>query len=138
MAKERKKAAAERKSAGSDGAWTRELESIKRYVRDMLRKADKWSPEMSYQVELLASDLLLYRQLRADIMANGVMVVETSREGNVRSRLRPSVQMLRQQSDAVRSDLKVLLMNRALDPGEASGGMELLSSLLEDDVGEEG
>lgn len=135
MEKERTRREARR---ADDEPGRRELESIKRYVRDTLRKAGKWSPEMSYQVELLASDLLLYRQLRADIMAHGVMVVEMSREGNPRARLRPSVQMLRQQSDAVRSDLRVLLMNRELDPGDAGGGMELLNSLMEADVGDEG
>lgn len=104
----------------------KQLERIKRYVRGVLKRAGKYSPEMSYQVELLATDLMVYRQLRRDVLENGVVTVEKSREGNRREKVRPSVGMLRQQADAVRADLKSLLMNQELkrdEPGPADGGL---------------
>ncbi len=111
----------------------KQLERIKRYVRGVLKRAGKYSPEMSYQVELLATDLMVYRELRRDVLEHGVVAVETSREGHRREKVRPSVQMLRQQADAVRADLKSLLMNRELkrdDPGAELGG-GLLARLME-------
>lgn len=106
------------------------LKNLARYVRGVLRRAGKWSPEMSYQVELLATDLLVYRKLRDDVLNNGVTTFETSREGHSREKLRPSVQMLRQQADTVRADLNVLLMNRALERDGGQGGDDLLAKLL--------
>ena len=106
------------------------LKNLARYVRGVLRRAGKWSPEMSYQVELLATDLLVYRKLRDDVLNNGVTTFETSREGHPREKLRPSVQMLRQQADTVRADLNVLLMNRALERDGGQGGDDLLAKLL--------
>ena len=108
------------------------LKNLARYVRGVLRRAGKWSPEMSYQVELLATDLLVYRKLRDDVLNNGVTAIETSREGHSREKLRPSVQMLRQQADTVRADLNVLLMNRALERDGGQGGDDLLAKLLAD------
>lgn len=110
----------------------KKINCIKRYVRGVLKAAGKWSPEMAYQVELLASDLLLFRELRDDVERHGATIVETSREGFTRTRLRPSVPAMREQAKAVREDLKVLLMNRALDREEgAAAGDELLARLME-------
>ena len=37
-----------------------EIDSLKRYIRGILQERDKYSKEMSYQIELLASDLLVF------------------------------------------------------------------------------
>ena len=40
------------------------IDNIKTHVRRVLMKQGKYSPEMSYQIELLASDLLVFRKIR--------------------------------------------------------------------------
>lgn len=107
-----------------------DVKKAARQIRAALKRAGKWSAEMELQVEALASDIVVYRRLRDDIMQNGVMMEEISREGDARARLRPSVGVFRQYSDALRADLKVLLMNRVLDPGAPAGG-GLLEQLME-------
>ena len=110
----------------------KKLRGLRARIRKMLREAGKWAPEMGYQVEQLATDLLVYRRLRDDIMENGVTMTERSREGYPRERPRPSMQLFKQYGDAVRADLKVLLMNRALDREDGgSQGDELLAKLME-------
>lgn len=107
-----------------------EITNIKRYVRSVLKRAGKWAPEMGYQVELLATDLLIYRRLRAELLDGTMMVTEFSREGNARVKVNPAVAALKQQADAVRADLNVLLMNRALERDGGQGGDDLLAKLL--------
>lgn len=108
-----------------------EIGNIKRYVRGVLKRAGKWAPEMGYQVELLATDLLIYRRLRAELLAGTMMVTEFSREGNARVKVNPAVAALKQQADAVRADLKSLLMNREIErDGVGDDGGGLLAELM--------
>lgn len=107
-----------------------ELANIKRYVRSVLKKTGKWSPEMGYQVELLATDLLVYRRLREELLAGAVLITETSREGNDRQKVHPAVAALKQQADAVRADLKSLLMNREIEREGVGDDGGLLAELM--------
>lgn len=108
-----------------------EITNIKRYVRSVLKRAGKWAPEMGYQVELLATDLLIYRRLRDELLEGAVLITETSREGNDRQKVHPAVAALKQQADAVRADLKSLLMNREIErDGVGDDGGGLLAELM--------
>lgn len=108
-----------------------EITNIKRYVRSVLKRAGKWAPEMGYQAELLATDLLIYRRLRDELLAGAVLITETSREGNDRQKVHPAVAALKQQADAVRADLKSLLMNREIErDGVGDDGGGLLDELM--------
>lgn len=107
-----------------------ELANIKRYVRSVLKKAGKWSPEMGYQVELLATDLLIYRQLRDELLGGEVLITEKSREGHTRKKVHPAVAALKQQADAVRADLKSLLMNREIERDGVGDDGGLLAELM--------
>lgn len=107
-----------------------ELANIKRYVRSVLKKAGKWAPEMGYQVELLATDLLIYRRLREELLTGAVLITEKSREGNDRQKVHPAVAALKQQADAVRADLKSLLMNREIERDGVGDDGGLLAELM--------
>lgn len=107
-----------------------EITNIKRYVRSVLKRAGKWAPEMGYQVELLATDLLIYRRLRDELLAGAVLITETSREGNDRQKVHPAVAALKQQADAVRADLKSLLMNREIERDGVGDDGGLLAELM--------
>ena len=107
-----------------------EIANIKRYVRSVLKKAGKWSPEMGYQVELLATDLLIYRQLRDELLGGEVLITEKSREGHTRKKVHPAVSALKQQADAVRADLKSLLMNREIERDGVGDDGGLLAELM--------
>lgn len=107
-----------------------EIANIKRYVRSVLKKAGKWSPEMGYQVELLATDLLIYRQLRDELLGGEVLITEKSREGHTRKKVHPAVAALKQQADAVRADLKSLLMNREIERDGVGDDGGLLAELM--------
>lgn len=107
-----------------------EITNIKRYVRSVLKRAGKWSPEMGYQVELLATDLLVYRRLRDELLTGRVLITETSREGHTRKKVHPAVAALKQQADAVRADLKSLLMNREIERDGVGDDGGLLAELM--------
>ena len=87
--------------------------SISRYIRKKLEDAGVYDATLSYQVELVASDLLVYRKFR-DACLNDVVEVyfnEKSREGNDRIKINPLFSALRQQSKIVREGLDALTMN---------------------------
>ena len=107
-----------------------ELANIKRYVRSVLKKAGKWSPEMGYQVELLATDLLIYRQLRDELLGGEVLITEKPRDSHTRKKVHPAVAALKQQADAVRADLKSLLMNREIERDGVGDDGGLLAELM--------
>lgn len=58
------------------------IENIKTVIRRHLQKADVYAPELSYQIELAASDILLYRKLREKALSE----VRLSRSRNIRGK----------------------------------------------------
>lgn len=98
----------------------RELEQLKRYVRDVLKERGLYEKEMCYQVELLASDLMVFRRIRDEAIKpeTALLMVEVSREGEKRAKENPIFVMMTRYADRVRKDLKALLMNREIQPSE--------------------
>lgn len=92
------------------------IENIKTVIRRQLIKAGVYSQELAYQVELAASDLLLYRKLRDAALSESteVTVTEYSRENNAREKINPIFDAMKKQADVVRKDLRALYMNREL------------------------
>ena len=87
--------------------------SISRYIRKKLEDAGVYDATLSYQVELVASDLLVYRKFRDACLDDAVEVYsnEKSREGDDRIKVNPLFSALRQQSKIVREGLDALTMN---------------------------
>lgn len=101
----------------------KELEGVKRYIRGKLKKQGLYRPELGYQIELTARNLLLYRRLSDECMSlGGATVTEYSREGSPRVRVNPLFDAVKKQAEIVRRDLTVLWMNRGLKKGREEGG----------------
>lgn len=98
------------------------IENIKTVIRRHLQKADVYAPELSYQIELAASDILLYRKLREKALSEDtpITVKEYSRENNPREKINPVFAAMKEQADVVRRDLRSLYMNRELKRNEKS------------------
>lgn len=87
--------------------------AIARYITKKLTEAGAYDPTLSYQVELVASDLLIYRKLRDACLDDEETVTfeEKSREGNSRTKVNPIFSELRRQSKVVQEGLDMLTMN---------------------------
>lgn len=89
------------------------VRSISRYIKKKLEDAGVYDATLSYQVELVASDLLIYRKFRDACLDDTVSVTfeEKSREGHARTKVSPVFSALRLQSKIVREGLDALTMN---------------------------
>lgn len=90
-------------------------ENIKRYVVRVLKEAGIYRAELTYQIEMLANELIVYRSLMKKAEEVGendeAIITEQSREGDERLRPHPIYAMVQAQANQLRQDLKVLLMN---------------------------
>lgn len=113
-----------------------EIDSLKRYIRGILQERDKYSKEMSYQIELLASDLLVFRRIRDEALKEEttLTVIEKSRENCDRVKENPVFILMARYADRVRKDLRSLMMNQEIQPGGEAGEIkedDSLSRLME-------
>ena len=85
-----------------------EIDSLKSYIRGILQERDKYSKEMSYQIELLASDLLVFRRIRDEALKEEttLTVIEKSRENCDRVKENPVFILMARYADRVRKDLR--------------------------------
>lgn len=114
---------------------TRKIENIKTHVRRVLKEHEMYSSEMSYQIELLASDLLVFRKIRDEVLKEDQTptVTEKSREGEDRIRENPIYNLMAKFADRLRKDLRSLMMNKELAPTESKGdeGNDALTQLMD-------
>lgn len=119
---------------------SKKIENIKTHVRRVLKEHEMYSSEMSYQIELLASDLLVFRKIRDEVLKEEQTptVTEKSREGEDRIRENPIYNLMAKFADRLRKDLRSLMMNKELAPTESKGDecndalTQLMDSLKEE------
>lgn len=111
------------------------IENIKTHVRRVLKEHEMYSSEMSYQIELLASDLLVFRKIRDEVLKEGEnpTVTEKSRENENRIKENPIYNLMAKFADRVRKDLRSLMMNKELSPADSKGdeGNDALTQLMD-------
>ena len=92
---------------------TQKIEHIKRYIRNVLRKVGAYDESLGYQIEVVATDLLIYRKLREQILAEDFSMTfnEQSREGDARIKLNPLFSTYQEQSKRVTDGFDKLTMN---------------------------
>lgn len=92
------------------------LENLKTTIKRILESSGCYKPELTYQVELLASSILFYRKIRKDVLDQGfsIKVTELSREGMPREKLNPTIDAFIKMDIVVRRNLAALYMNRAI------------------------
>ena len=115
------------------------LENLKTYIRKVLKKAGKYKSEMTQQVELTATTLLIFRKIRGEILENDAppIIEEKSREGDCRKKENPIYTMYRDFANLLRRDLRALKMNQELarrekDDDEADGESGALVTLMKE------
>ena len=87
------------------------LERLTRYIRGLLKKQGVWDGTQGYQIELVATDIIIYRRLRERLLSEDIVIVEKSREGDDRVKPNPLIFQLREQSKLVSKGLDMLWMN---------------------------
>ena len=109
----------------------REINNLKRYITKLLKDAGSYEPRLGYQIESVASDILIYRRLRDQLLTKtDFMVVEKSREGYDRAKVTSLVMEVRLQSERVQKGLDLLLMNVKSKKGKGAG-KDALSEFME-------
>ena len=96
------------------------LEMMIRYLRKVLKTEGLYRPEMSQQVELTASTLLVFRKIRDAALdeLEKATIKETSREGDTRIKNNPIFFLYKEMADLLRRDLRALNMNKELTKGK--------------------
>ena len=98
----------------------KKLEMMIRYLRKVLKDEGLYRKEMSQQVELTASTLLVFRKVRDDALneIEKATIKETSREGDTRIKNNPIFFLYKEMADLLRRDLRALNMNKELTKGK--------------------
>ena len=100
-----------------------------------MQENGKYSNEMSYQIELLASDLLVFRRIREKALDENtkLIVLEKSREGFDREKENPIFILMARYADRVRKDLRALMMNQEIQQGDENKAKDddALTKLME-------
>jgi hypothetical protein len=98
----------------------KKLEMMIRYLRKVLKTEGLYRPEMSQQVELTASTLLVFRKIRDAALdeLEKATIKETSREGDTRIKNNPIFFLYKEMADLLRRDLRALNMNKELTKGK--------------------
>ena len=98
----------------------KKLEMMIRYLRKVLKDEGLYRKEMSQQVELTASTLLVFRKIRDAALdeIEKATIKETSREGDTRIKNNPIFFLYKEMADLLRRDLRDLNMNKELTKGK--------------------
>ena len=111
------------------------VENLKVTIRRILQENGKYSNEMSYQIELLASDLLVFRRIREKALDENtkLIVLEKSREEFDREKENPIFILMARYADRVRKDLRALMMNQEIQQGDENKAKDddALTKLME-------
>ena len=109
----------------------REISNIKRYITKLLKDEGSYQPRLGYQIGSVASDIIIYRRLRDQLlMRTDFLVTEKSREGFDRTKVTSLVMEVRLQSERVQKGLDLLLMNVKSKKGKGAG-KDALSEFME-------
>jgi hypothetical protein len=117
----------------------RAIDRIKRYITKILRDAGAYDATLGYQIELVATDIYLFRSIRRslfDSIDKQMTIKEESREGKPRLKPNPMIFQLREQSKVVAKNLDALLMNvkSKKDRKQAEDSLsEFMKSMSDDD-----
>ena len=119
----------------SDGE--KQIRNVSRYIRGVLKKTGGYDGTQGYQIELVATDIVVFRKIRKALLeAETVTVTEFSREGDPREKPHPLLFQLREQSKVVSKGLDLLMMNIKSKKGKAEAAdsfAEFMSSMGRDD-----
>lgn len=106
-----KKEKAELEATSEDALMGDAVRNMKTRIIKILKDAGIYSPTQSYQAELAAGDLLMYRKLRKEALKAEPYFIETSREGHPRHVINPIFDAVSKASLRVTADFEKLCLN---------------------------
>ena len=108
----------------------RQIAGIKGYITAVLKKSGVDVKPLVHQIETVASDILVYRKIRHDLLTSDLTRTETSDRGQDRLRVSPLLASLREQSAIVQKGLDKLGMN--LKSKKGTQGPDALADFMEE------
>ena len=115
------------------------VKALKQRIQKLLAAKEEYSPEFTYQVEITASVLIIFRDVARQVYGKKVSLMEKSREGNDRSIKNPDYDTYCMVAKAAQASLKSLMMNKevrhdkkASDNEETDALTKLMEGLKED------
>lgn len=113
----------------------KKVRAKRQYIVKLLKEAGLYKAEMTYQVNMLANNLISYNRL-VDYSLSCQPVIEiTSREGDARPIAHPVFGMISNMAHQIRLDLNAMLMNYHKSATVESGADDLMAKLLSGDEG---
>lgn len=108
------------------------VKNIKKNIQRILEEAGVYNNTLTYQVEITAGDLLLYRKIRKEALdpSTDVYQIEYSREGKERRTINPIFAAMTNASNRVTKDFEKLTMNIKDDKKQVNTN-NALTELLE-------
>lgn len=109
-----------------------QVKNIKKNIQRILENAGVYNSMLTYQVEITAGDLLLYRKIRKEALDPGttVYLIEISREGAERKNINPIFAAMTNASNILTKDFEKLTMN-IKDNKKKGKANNALSALME-------
>lgn len=113
----------------------RQVTNVRARIWRILKDAGAWDSTLSYQVELAATDIVIYRKLTKAVLALDSLVIEIERDnGSTAPKVHPLLLEHREQAKVVQKDCDLLLMNVKSKKGKeaaADGLKEFMAKMAE-------
>lgn len=112
--------------------YDKKVQTLKRWIKGLLEKKGIYSPELTYQVEIAASILVVFRDVARQVYGKDVTITELSRENNSRKVKDPAYDVYCMMAKVAQNSLKSLMMNKEIRPDNRDSGVEddALSKLM--------
>lgn len=113
----------------------RQVTNVRARIWRILKDAGAWDSTLSYQVELAASDIVVWRKLRDDVLSLDSLITTIERDnGSMAPKAHPLLNEYREQAKIVQKDCDLLLMNIKSKKGKdvaADGLKEFMARMAE-------
>lgn len=113
--------------------YDKKVKELRRWIRTLLERNELYSPELTYQVEVAASILVVFRDVARKTYGTKVTITEKSREGHPREIKNPAYDTFCMMAKVAQNSLKSLMMNREIRPEKKNDGEEendILTNLM--------
>lgn len=100
------------------------VKALKQRIKKLLSEKSEYSPELTYQTEITASILVVFRDVARQVYGKKVSLTEKSREGHNREIKNPAYDTYCMMAKAAQASLRSLLMNREIRPEKKEEGEE--------------
>ena len=115
--------------------YDKKVKELRRWIRNLLEKKELYSPELTYQVEVAASVLVIFRDVARKTYGADVTITEKSREGNPREIKNPVYDTYCMMAKVAQNSLRSLMMNKEIRPDkktDSADGNDMLTTLMND------